>query len=143
MAIRGDCGLLAYTPLAFGALTGKYLSGNKPDGSRHILFPQFQRYFKPAGVKATEAYVALAREHGLDPAGMALAFVNSRPFLTANIIGATTEEQLAANLRSEDRVLAAEVVARLEAIPARHPTPDPPLALSPSAIASASSMKNA
>ena len=125
IAIREDCGLLAYSPLAFGALTGKYLNGNKPDGSRHILFPQFQRYFKPAGVKATEAYVALAREHGLDPAGMALAFVNSRPFLTANIIGATTEEQLAANLRSEDMVLADEVVEGIEAIHARHANPAP------------------
>ena len=125
IAIREDCGLLAYSPLAFGALTGKYLNGNKPEGSRHALFPRFQRYFKPAGVKATEAYVALAREHGLDPAGMALAFVNSRLFLTSTIIGATTEEQLAANLRSEDMVLADEVVEGIEAIHAKHANPAP------------------
>ena len=125
IAIREDCGLLAYSPLAFGALTGKYLNGNKPEGSRHALFPRFQRYFKPAGVKATEAYVALAREHGLDPAGMALAFVNSRLFLTSTIIGATTEEQLAANLRSEDMVLADEVVEEIEAIHAKHANPAP------------------
>ncbi len=125
IAIREDCGLLAYSPLAFGALTGKYLNGNKPEGSRHALFPQFQRYFKPPGVKATEAYVTLAREHGLDPAGMALAFVNSRPFLTATILGATTEEQLAANLKSEDMVLADEVLEGIKAIHAQHANPAP------------------
>jgi aryl-alcohol dehydrogenase-like predicted oxidoreductase len=125
IAIREDCGLLAYSPLAFGALTGKYLNGNKPDGSRHVLFPRFQRYFKPAGVKATKAYVALAQKHGLDPAGMALAYVNSRPFLTSTIIAATTDGQLAANLRSEDMVLADEVVKGIEAIHARHANPAP------------------
>ena len=125
IAIREDCGLLAYSPLAFGALTGKYLNGNTPEGSRHALFPRFQRYFKSAGVKATEAYVALAQEHGLDPAGMALAYVNSRPFLTATILGATTEEQLSANLASEDMTLADEVVEGIEAIHAQHANPAP------------------
>ncbi len=65
IAIREDCGLLAYSPLAFGALTGKYLNGQKPDNSRHHLFPQFSRYFKPNGIKATESYMRLARDHGL------------------------------------------------------------------------------
>jgi aryl-alcohol dehydrogenase-like predicted oxidoreductase len=125
IAIREDCGLLAYSPLAFGALTGKHLKGNTPENSRRALFPQFQRYFKPAGVKATETYVALAREHGLDPAGMALAFVNSRRFLTSNIIGATTDEQLAANLKSEDMVLTGDVLEAIEAIHAEQSNPAP------------------
>ncbi len=125
VAIREDCGLLAYSPLAFGALSGKYLSGKEPEGSRHKLFPQFGRYFKPAGVKATEAYVKLAGDHGLDPARMALAFVNSRRFLTANIIGATTMEQLQSNLASEDMALSEDVVAGIEAIHAEHANPAP------------------
>ena len=125
VAIREDCGLLAYSPLAFGALTGKYLNGQKPDDSRHHLFPQFTRYFKPNGIKATEAYVRLAREHGLDPAQMALAFVNSRRFLTATIIGATTTGQLAANLASEELVLADEVLEGIQAIHAEHANPAP------------------
>jgi len=125
IAIREDCGLLAYSPLAFGALTGKYLNGARPEGSRHVLFPRYKRYFKPDGVKATEAYVALAREHGLEPAEMALAFVNSRRFLTATIIAATTEEQLAQNLASEGTVLSDAVVVAIDAIHAGFPNPAP------------------
>ena len=125
IAIREDCGLLAYSPLAFGALTGKYLNGQLPEGSRHKLFPQFERYFKVPGIRATEAYVGLAREHGLDPAQMALAFVNGRRFLTSNIIGATTEEQLKSNLDSEGMVLSDEVLAGIEAIHAENSNPAP------------------
>ncbi|MCH7864742.1 MAG: NADP(H)-dependent aldo-keto reductase [Proteobacteria bacterium] len=125
VAIREDCGLLAYSPLAFGALTGKYLGGQKPKGSRYHLFPRFSRYFKPKGIKATEAYVRLARDHGLEPSQMALAFVNSRRFLTSNIIGATTTEQLAANLASEELVLTDEVLEGIAAIHAEHANPAP------------------
>ena len=125
VAIREDCGLLAYSPLAFGALSGKYLNGNMPEGSRHQLFPRFQRYFKPAGVKATEKYVKLAGDHGLDPARMALAFVNSRRFLTSTIIGATTTEQLQSNLASAEMVLSGEVLTGIEAIHAEHANPAP------------------
>ena len=125
VAIREDCGLLAYSPLAFGALTGKYLNGRKPEGSRYHLFPRFSRYFKPKGIKATEAYARLARDHGLEPSQMALAFVNSRRFLTSNIIGATTTEQLAANLASEELVLTDEVLEGIAAIHAEHANPAP------------------
>jgi len=124
-AIREDCGLLAYSPLGFGALTGKYLGGKLPEGSRHKLFPQFMRYFKPAGIKATEAYVALARERGLDPAQMALVFVNSKRFLTSTIIGATTEEQLADNLATEDMTLSDDVMDAIEVIHNEHANPSP------------------
>jgi aryl-alcohol dehydrogenase-like predicted oxidoreductase len=125
VAIREDAGLLAYSPLAFGALTGKYLGGQLPDASRHKLFPQFMRYFKAGGVRATEAYVQLARDHALEPSQMALAFINSRRFLTANIIGATTEEQLKSNLDTEDIALSDEVMAGIEAIHSENSNPAP------------------
>lgn len=125
MAVREDTGLFAYSPLGFGALTGKYLGGALPEGSRLKLFPDFRRHFKPRGIEATERYVALAREHDLEPAAMALAFVNSRPFLTSNIIGATNEQQLAQNLGSEDMTLSAEVLAGIDAIHNDIPNPAP------------------
>lgn len=125
IAVREDVGLFAYSPLGFGALTGKYLDGALPKGSRLQLFPDFKRHFKPRGIEATARYVALAREHGLDPAAMALAFVNTRPFLTSNIIGATTPEQLAVNLGAGDLTLSADVLAGIEEIHNDIPNPAP------------------
>lgn len=125
LAIREDCGLLAYSPLGFGALTGKYLDGPPPEGSRMALFPTFQRHFKPNGVKATRAYVDLANRHGIDPAVMALAFVNAQPFLTSNIIGATTLTQLETNLSAEQTVLSDEVLEEIERIHLDNPNPAP------------------
>ena len=98
MAIREEVGLLAYSPLAMGMLTGKYIGGKKPAGARLTEYERFQRYSGPLAVAASEAYVNLAREHGLDPGGMALAYVNSRSFLTSNIIGATHLDQLKMNI---------------------------------------------
>lgn len=125
MAIRERCGLLAYSPLAMGVLSGKYLDGAKPAGARLSMFDRFKRHLKPRQEPATREYVKVAREAGLDPAQMALAFVNSRPFVTANIIGATTLEQLDANARSIDVDLPADLVARLDAIHAGNPNPCP------------------
>jgi len=125
IACRERVGLLAYSPLAFGTLSGKYLGGTRPEGARITLFPDYTRYTKPQGEKATAAYVKLAREHGLDPAQMALAYVNSRPFLTSTIIGATTMEQLAANIASIDIELSDEVLAGIEAIHTEYPNPCP------------------
>jgi aryl-alcohol dehydrogenase-like predicted oxidoreductase len=125
VAIREDCGLLAYSPLAMGTLSGKYLDGGKPAGARLTLFTHYQRYTKPRAVAATEAYVALARRHGLDPAQMALAYVNSRRFLTSTIIGATTMEQLESNLAAEDLTLDREVIDGIEAIHEDIPDPAP------------------
>ncbi len=125
VAIREHCGLLAYSPLGFGALTGKYMNGGLPEGSRHQLFPQFKRYFKPNAVKATEAYVALARDHGMEPSQMALAFVHSRRFLTATIIGATSPDQLKSNLESEDMVLTDDVLEAIEALHVEYSHPGP------------------
>ncbi|QIT56795.1 NADP(H)-dependent aldo-keto reductase [Aquisalimonas sp. 2447] len=122
---REQCGLLAYSPLGFGMLSGKYLNDQWPDGARLTLYDRFQRYLNDAGKTATAAYVALAREHGLDPAQMALAWVNSRPFLTSNIIGATTMEQLRSNIASMQVALSDEVREGIEAIHARMPNPCP------------------
>ena len=124
-SIREDVGLLAYSPLAFGALTGKYLNGNLPKNSRHKLFPQFVRYFKSGGIKATKAYVALAQKHGIEASQMALTFVNSQRFLTSNIIGATTIEQLKSNLKTEDMVLSDEIKEEIEAIHMENSNPAP------------------
>ena len=116
VALEEDCGLLAYAPLAAGALTGKYLDGARPEGARMTLFPQNTRYMGEQGMKAIAAYVALAKEHGLDPAQMALSFVCSRPFMTAAIIGATSMAQLETNIAAGDLVLSDAVLDGLEAI---------------------------
>ncbi len=125
IAYREQVGLLAYSPMAFGVLSGKYLNGAKPAGSRLALFTRFDRYSNPQAEAAAGAYVALAREHGLDPAQMALAYVNSRPFLTSNIIGATSMEQLRTNIASMELELSEEVLAGIEAIHTRQPNPSP------------------
>jgi len=126
VAIREDIGLLAYSPLAGGWLTGKYDGGARPAGARMTEFADyFRRYSGEAGQAAIAAYVALAREHGLDPAQMALAYVNSRRFLTSNIIGATSLEQLAADIDSVDVTLSPDVLAGIEALQARWSNPCP------------------
>jgi aryl-alcohol dehydrogenase-like predicted oxidoreductase len=125
IAIREQCGLLAYSPLAFGVLSGKYLNGARPEGARITLFSRFDRYSSGIAEQATAAYVDIARRHGLDPAQMALAWVTSRPFTTANIIGATTMEQLESNLASIHVELDEDVVTELEAVHTAHPNPCP------------------
>lgn len=116
VAIREDVGLLAYSPLAQGYLTGKYLDGARPAGARTTLFDRGQRYQTAGTEEAIKRYIAVAREVGLDPAQMALAFVNSRAFVTANIIGATSMEQLRTDIASIDLKLSPEVEARIDAI---------------------------
>jgi len=122
---REGVGLLAYSPLAFGVLSGKYLQGQQPAGARLTLFERFSRYSNPEAERATADYVALARRHGLDPAQMALAFVTTRPFVTSNIIGATTREQLASDLASVHLQLSDGLLDEIEAIHQRQPSPAP------------------
>ncbi|MCK8516705.1 NADP(H)-dependent aldo-keto reductase [Methylonatrum kenyense] len=122
---RERCGLLAYSPLGFGVLSGKYLDGRQPAGARLTLFTRFQRYLNDAGQQATAAYVKLARDAGLDPAQMALAFVTSRPFLSSNIIGATTMEQLKSNIDSAELELTGDVLEGIDAIHAERSNPCP------------------
>ncbi|MBB4285149.1 NADP(H)-dependent aldo-keto reductase [Roseospira goensis] len=125
-AIREAVPLCAYSPLGMGTLSGKYLDGRRPEGARLTLFnATYPRYQKPRGVAATERYVALAREHGLDPARMALAYVTSRPFVASTIIGATSLEQLASNLASADLTLPDSVLEGIEAIHAEFTYPCP------------------
>ena len=123
VSLREQVGLLAYSPLAMGSLSGKYLAGQRPPGSRITLFDRFARYKGETVELATYALVTLFRQHGIDPAQGALAFVNSRPFVTSNLIGATSLAQLADNLASIDLVLPAEVLDGIEAIQARYPNP--------------------
>ena len=124
MSAREGCGLLAYSPLAFGVLSGKYLGGKKPEGARLTLWGErFGRYGKADAVRSTEAYVSLANERGLNPSQMALSFTISRPFLTSSIIGATTMGQLRENIAAAEVELDAETTEALDAIHERHPNP--------------------
>ena len=125
IAMREDCGLLAYAPLGAGTLTGKYLNGAQPEGARLTLFPQNRRYQGPQAEAAIAAYVGLASEHELDPAQMALAYVLSRPFMTAAIIGATTMDQLATNLAAAELKLDQEVLDGIEEIHKTYTYPCP------------------
>jgi aryl-alcohol dehydrogenase-like predicted oxidoreductase len=125
IALREACGLLAYSPLGGGTLSGKYLGGARPEGARMTLFTRFTRYDSELGKNAIERYVVLARRHGLDPAQMALAFVDAQPFVTSTIIGATSIAQLASDLDAFDLGLAPDVLAGIAAIHAEIPNPCP------------------
>ena len=122
---REDISLLAYSPLAFGVLSGKYLAGARPPQSRVTLFERFSRYNGAQADLAVQAYVDLARRSGLDPCQMALAFVNSRPFLTSTIIGATTMAQLRSNIASHGLRLSRDVLEEIETIHKRYTIPCP------------------
>lgn len=124
VSMREECGLLAYSPLGCGVLSGKYLDGQNPPGARLTLWGEyFDRYTNPQAVAATREYVELARKHGLNPSQMALGFVNSRDFVTSNIIGATSMAQLKENIDSVNVRLTPEILAEIEAIHERHPNP--------------------
>ena len=122
---REGVGLLAYSPLGFGVLSGKYLDGRRPPGARLTRFPDYTRYSNPQAEAATAEYVRLAHESGLDPAQMALAFVTSRPFTTSTIIGATSLEQLRADLASATLELSPDLLEAIDAIHARYSNPAP------------------
>ena len=126
ISIREKCGLLAYSPLAFGMLTGKYDNGSKPDGARLTLFgDMFTRYTKPKGLKYSEKFNDLAKRFNISPTQMALAFVNSRDFLTSNIIGATNLQQLKENIESYRVKLSDEIFDEIEKISEENPFPCP------------------
>ena len=126
IAIRENCGLLAYSPLAFGVLSGKYLGGKKPKGARLTLFgDQFTRYTKERSIQATEEYERIAKKHNLDFAQMSLAFINRQPFLTSNIIGATTMEQLKSNIGSLGISLSEDIISDIETVHSSNPNPSP------------------
>lgn len=116
VSMREEVSLLAYSPLGQGFLTGKYLDGARPEGARTTLFNRGQRYQTPGADAAIAAYVGLARELGLDPAELAIAFVDSRPFVTSTIIGATSMAQLEADIAAVRVEITPEIEERINAI---------------------------
>jgi aryl-alcohol dehydrogenase-like predicted oxidoreductase len=118
-----DIGMLAFSPLAAGLLTGKYQGGAVPDGSRMSINAELGGRKVPRAFDAVEAYLAVAHKHGLDPVHMALAWVRDRPFMSSVIFGATTLHQLACVLEGMDLVLDDEVRADIEAAHRAHPMP--------------------
>ena len=122
---RENVGLLAYSPLGFGVLSGKYLDGKRPAGARLTEYDRYERYINEQAQWATAQYANIAADAGLDMAQMALAFVNSRPFVTSNIIGATSLEQLKSNIDSINLNLSSEVLEAIEAVHTKQPNPSP------------------
>lgn len=123
IALRENVGLLAYSPLSMGALTGKYLGGARPAGARMTLFDRNAHYNPPQAQPAIARYVEIAKKHDLDPAAMAIAFTVSRPFTTASIIGATTLEQLAVDIEAGNLMLPAEVFSEIVDVYREMPNP--------------------
>ncbi|MTH18023.1 aldo/keto reductase [Flavobacterium sp. LC2016-01] len=120
-----NVGLLAYSPLAFGVLTGKFLTGESHPKARINLFPQYKRYNSEQCTQATKLYQEIAKKHGLTLTQLAMGFVLQQPFLTSAIIGATTLEQLKENIDTIDVVLSKEILAEIDAVQAVIPDPAP------------------
>ena len=125
ISIREKCGLLVYYPLAAGALSGKYRDGKMPKNSRQALFKGWERFLNPLALKAYDEYFKLAQDNNLTMVQLAQAFVNSRPFVTSNIIGATTMEQLKENLESIHIKLSNEIIEKINLIHNKNPNPSP------------------
>lgn len=125
VCLREDVGLLAYSPLAFGVLSGKFLTGESHPKARLSLFPQYSRYSSAQSTEATRKYKEVADKHGLTLTQMALAFVAQQPFVTSSIIGATTLEQLQENIDTIGVVLSKEILKDIDAIQAIIPDPAP------------------
>ena len=124
VSIEENCGLLAYSPLAGGRLSGKYIGGMNPKNARYTLWPQrFSRHHTERGEIAIEKYVNLAKKYGIAPSTFANAFVNDRPFVTSNIIGATSMDQLKENIDSVDLVLNEDILSKIEDIHLTNPNP--------------------
>ena len=124
ICIRENVGLLAYSPLGFGVLSGKYLNGSNPE-YRMAKFPQFTRYVGENATKATKLYKELAEDNGLTLSQMALAFVNQRSFVMSTIIGATTLAQLKENIDAFDTVLSKTILSEIEKNQEVFPNPAP------------------
>tara|TARA_Y100000591_G_scaffold98432_1_gene83573 strand:+ start:940 stop:1977 length:1038 start_codon:yes stop_codon:yes gene_type:complete len=125
ISIREKCGLLVYYPLATGALSGKYRNGQMPKNSRQALFKGWERHLNPLAMKAYEEYYKLAKENNMTMAELAQAFVNTRPFVTSNIIGATTMDQLKENIDSVNIELSEEIMRKINIIHNKNPNPSP------------------
>ncbi len=125
VSVRENIGLLAYSPLAFGVLSGKYIKGIEAKNSRLNLFPGFSRYSSEQSTEATKRYLKIAEDNSLTLAQMSLAFVNQQPFVTSNIIGATNLEQLKENIESIDVILSDEILAQIKEVHDVIPNPAP------------------
>ncbi|MCI4442894.1 MAG: aldo/keto reductase [Lentimicrobium sp.] len=125
ICIRENVGLLAYSPMAFGVLSGKFLTGESHPNARIKLFPQFSRYNSAQCTEATRLYQEIAKKNGLTLAELSLAFVTQQAFVTSTIIGATTMEQLKENIASIDVVLSDEILKEIDAVQAIIPDPAP------------------
>jgi len=125
VSMNEDVALLAYSPLAAGHLSGKYLDGNRPAGSRLALWPERSGYSSDYGNEVAAKYVALARAHGIDPSIMAHAFVYMQPFVTASIPGGTTIEQLQVALDATTVTLSEEVLKEIHRLHRQHTYPCP------------------
>ena len=125
ISIREKCGLLVYYPLAAGALSGKYRNGEMPKNTRMSLFKGWERHLNPLAMKAYDEYYKLSKECKITMVQLAQAFVNSRPFVTSNIIGATTMDQLRENIKSVDIKLTVEMMDKINLIHNNNPNPSP------------------
>ena len=125
ISIREKCGLLVYYPLAAGALSGKYRNGEMPKNTRMSLFKGWERHLNPLAMKAYDEYYKLAQECKVTMVQLAQAFVNSRPFVTSNIIGATTMDQLKENIQSVNIELTDEMMDKINLIHNNNPNPSP------------------
>ncbi len=125
ISIREKCGLLVYYPLASGALSGKYRNGQMPKNARMTLFKGWERMINPLAMKAYDEYYKLSKEINITMVQLAQAFVNSRPFVTSNIIGATTMDQLKENIESINIDLNEEVLEKINTIHNNNPNPAP------------------
>ena len=125
IAMRENIGLLAYSPMAFGVLSGKYIKGTAADNARLKLFPRFARYSSEQSTEATKRYLEIAESHGMSLAQMSLAFVNQRPFVTSNIIGATNLDQLKENIDSVNITLSDAILNEIDAVQEAIPNPAP------------------
>nr|WP_321227316.1 aldo/keto reductase [uncultured Psychroserpens sp.] len=125
IAIREEIGLLAYSPMAFGVLSGKYVKGTAGDNTRLKLFPRFARYSGDKATEATKRYLKIAEDNDITLAQMSLAFVTDRPFITSNIIGATSLEQLEENIDSVNITLSDDILKAINEVHAEIPNPAP------------------
>ncbi len=125
ISIREQCGLLAYSPLAFGMLTGKYNDGKWPENSRLTLFDHFTRYLNDRARLAAKDYCAIAEKYNLSPVQMALAYVNQQPFVTSTIIGATSMEQLKENIATANITLPDACISEIQKVHEQNPNPAP------------------
>ncbi len=125
VALRENVGLLAYSPMAFGVLSGKYIKGKAADNARLKLFPRFARYSGEQATEAAKRYLKIAQAHDMNSAQMALAFVNQQPFVTSTIVGATNLKQLKENIKSIDITLSDEILEQINEVHHAIPNPAP------------------